>query len=347
MGKEILVFVEKRSEQIESVSLELLSEASRLAEKSGMSVSAILLGKSNKDHFQLLFESGSNKIFVVENQMLNDYVTEPFAQALTHVIKDQKPEIVLFGATAIGRDLAPRVAARVHTGLTADCTSLDIDPETNLLMMTRPTFGGNLMATIICKDYRPQMATVRPGVMRNADPIKGHRGEIVFLPLSLPETAMNVEILENLARTTSSKDIRKAKVLVAAGRGIGSKELLSSLYYLADILGGEVCATRACVDAGWIDKEKQVGQTGKTVMPKLYIALGISGAVQHVVGMEKADYIIAINKDEHAPIMELADLAIVGDVQIIVPQLIKKLEKHQVQSGRIPAITWPGDLPRE
>jgi electron transfer flavoprotein alpha subunit len=330
MGKkEIFVFVEKRLEQVEMVSLELISEAARLAEKAGMSVSAILLGKGNEEYYQLFFECGANKIIVVENPLLDDYVTEPFAQALTYIIEDQKPEIVLFGATAIGRDLAPRVAARIHTGLTADCTSLDIEPETNLLMMTRPTFGGNLMATIICKDYRPQMATVRPSVMRIAEPKKGYRGDVVVCPLSLPDTAMNVEILENLPRSTKNQDIKKAKVLVSAGRGIGSPEMLSSLHLLADALGGEVCATRACVDAGWINKEKQVGQTGKTVRPALYFAFGISGAVQHVVGMEEAECIIAINKDEHAPIMDLADLAIVGDVQIIVPKLIKEIEKYQ------------------
>ena len=253
--------------------------------------------------------------------MLADYVTEPYAKAMTAIIRDKDPEIVLYGASSIGRDLAPRVSARVHTGLTADCTALVIDEETGLLLMTRPAFGGNIMATIVCENHRPQMATVRPGVMKALDADSSRTGAIEQFNVVFADSDMNVKVLETVKTDHKTVDITEAKILVSGGRGVGSADNFRLLEELAATLGGEVAASRACVDSGWISSDRQVGQTGKTVRPDLYLACGISGAIQHAAGMENSDYIVAINKDEGAPIFGIADLGIVGDLNKILPKL--------------------------
>lgn len=258
--------------------------------------------------------------------MLEEYVTEPYTKALTAVINAKDPEIVLYGASSIGRDLAPRVSARIHTGLTADCTALEIDEETKLLMMTRPAFGGNIMATIVCEDFRPQMATVRPGVMKALESDASRSGEVEEFKVKFSDADMNVKVRETVKTAHKSVDITEAKILVSGGRGIGSAEKFKMLEELAGVMEGEVSSSRACVDSGWISADRQVGQTGKTVRPELYLACGISGAIQHAAGMENSDFIVAINRDEDAPIFDIADLGIVGDLNAIVPKLTEAVK---------------------
>lgn len=260
-------------------------------------------------------------------------MTEPYAYAMTEVIKAHKPEVVLYGATAIGRDMAPRVSARVHTGLTADCTGLEIDPETKNLQMTRPAFGGNIMATILCPEHRPQMATVRPGVMQRISPIEGAECKVENFELKDIAAHKNVEIVEVIKKVSEKMDIQDAKVLVSGGRGVGCPENFKMLEELAEALGGTISSSRACVDAGWVEKDRQVGQTGKTVRPNLYIACGISGAIQHLAGMEESDIIIAINKDPAAPIFEVADYGVVGDVCKILPLFTEEVKKARASKN--------------
>lgn len=330
--KGLMVFIEQRESEVQKVSLELLGKGRELADTLGVSVTAALLGKNVKHLAQDLIAHGADKVLVTDHDLLNLYVTEPYVKALHSMIQAEKPEIVLFGATSIGRDLAPRVSARVHTGLTADCTSLEIDEETKGLLMTRPAFGGNIMATIICPDFRPQMSTVRPGVMQKLAADASRTGSVVEHDAGLQATDMNVEVLEYVKETKEKVNIEDAKILVSAGRGIGSKDNTSILQDLADAVGGQVSGSRATVDAGWIDKDRQVGQTGKTVRPDLYFACGISGAIQHVAGMEESELIIAINKNPGAPIFEVADLGLVGDVNKIIPlvtDMIQAIRKEQ------------------
>ena len=315
MSKDVYVLAEQRDGNIQKVSIELIGKATELAADLGQKVVAVLLGSNIKDKADILVKHGADKVIVVDDPMLAEYVTEPYSKALYEVIKASDPEIVLYGATSIGRDLAPRVSARVHTGLTADCTKLDIGtieamPDTKLLLMTRPAFGGNIMATIVCKDHRPQMATVRPGVMKALPRDEAKTGEIVDFKVDLTAADMNVVVREVVKEDKKKVDITEAKVLVSGGRGIGSPEFFGELQKLADVLGGEVSSSRANVDAGWIEKDRQVGQTGKTVRPDLYMACGISGAIQHVAGMESAEYIVAINLNDTAPIFDVADLGI-------------------------------------
>ncbi|NLD18621.1 MAG: electron transfer flavoprotein subunit alpha/FixB family protein, partial [Clostridiales bacterium] len=272
MSKDIYVIAEQRDGQIAKVALELIGEATKLAADLGQKVYGVLLGDAIKGKANELVEAGADGAVVIEDKMLAEYVTEPYTKALTQFIKEKDPEIVLFGATSIGRDLAPRVAARVHTGLTADCTGLDIDPETKLLMMTRPAFGGNIMATIRCKDYRPQMATVRPGVMKKLETKAGKKGDIEEMKVDFVPSDMNVVIREVIKEEKKAVDITEAKVLISGGRGIGSPAFFGELKKVADLLGGEISSSRANVDAGWIEKSRQVGQTGKTVRPDLYMA---------------------------------------------------------------------------
>ena len=308
------------------VSYELIGKARELANDLGQDVIAVLMGSGIEAVAGDLAKAGADKVIVVDDPMLAEYVTEPYAKAATAVIKANDPEIVLFGASSIGRDLAPRVSARIHTGLTADCTKLEIDPETKLLNMTRPAFGGNIMATILCADHRPQMATVRPGVMQaleSCDKV----GEVEKFAVEFTAADMNVEICEVVKTDKKAVDITEAKILVSGGRGLGSAEGFAQLKDLADVLGGEVSASRAAVDNGWIEKDRQVGQTGKTVRPDLYVACGISGAIQHAAGMEESEFIVAINKEETAPIFSICDLGIVGDLNKIVPKLTEALKK--------------------
>ena len=357
MSKDIYVVAEQRDGNIAKVTMELLGEATKLAGELGEKVYAVLMGDQIKDKAQDLIEHGADGVVVVEDPMLAEYVTEPYAKALTAVIKNYDPNIVLFGATSIGRDLAPRVAARVHTGLTADCTRLDVDMneyfeflhatsnadtdaiekrlgmDDKTLKMTRPAFGGNVMATIRCADHRPQMATVRPGVMKKLDVQAGKEGTVEEFKVEFEAADMNVTIKEVVRETKKAVDITEAKVLVSGGRGIGSPEFFDELQKVADLLGGEISSSRANVDAGWIARDRQVGQTGKTVRPDLYMACGISGAIQHIAGMESSECVIAINKNDTAAIFEVADLGIVGDVKVIIPKLIDALAKYQEENA--------------
>ncbi len=329
MSKDIYVVAEQRDGHVAKVGIELIGEATRLAEQLGQKVVGVLLGDGIKGAADELIAWGADSVVYVDDPMLKEYVTEPYTKALTQVIRECDPEIVMFGATSIGRDLAPRVASRVKTGLTADCTSLDIDPETKLLRMTRPAFGGNIMATILCKTHRPQMATVRPGVMKRIDKDENKKGEVKEIKVDFVESDMNVKILEVVKETSKKTDITEAKYLISGGRGIGSPEFFNVLQELADLLGGDISSSRANVDAGWIAKDRQVGQTGKTVRPELYLACGISGAIQHLAGMEGSECIIAINKNDTAPIFDVADLGIVGDVKVIMPKLIDAVRKYK------------------
>lgn len=326
MSKNVFVIAEQRDGKIMKVSYELIGKARELANDLGQDVIAVLMGSGIEAVAGDLAKAGADKVIVVDDPILAEYVTEPYAKAVTAVIKANDPEIVLFGASSIGRDLAPRVSARIHTGLTADCTKLEIDPETKLLNMTRPAFGGNIMATILCADHRPQMATVRPGVMQaleSCDKV----GAVEKFTVEFTAADMNVEICEVVKTDKKAVDITEAKILVSGGRGLGSADGFAQLKDLADVLGGEVAASRAAVDNGWIEKDRQVGQTGKTVRPDLYVACGISGAIQHAAGMEESEFIVAINKEETAPIFSICDLGIVGDLNKIVPKLTEALKK--------------------
>ena len=267
-----------------------------------------------------------DRVICIEAPELAIYETEPYAQAITKIIVERKPSIVLIGATTIGRDLGPRLSARLETGLTADCTGLAISEERNLLM-TRPAFGGNLMATIVCKKHRPQMSTVRPGVMRAKGKIDGHSGEIETIVPQFDKSKFRVRVVKTVKEQKNKIDITEAKVLVSGGRGVGTKEGFQRLRELADVLGAEVSSSRAMVDAGIVDHVRQVGQTGKTVRPDLYIACGISGAIQHLAGMEESEFIIAINKDKYAPIFNTADVGVVADVQKVIPLLTERLSQ--------------------
>lgn len=321
MCKDVYVFAEQRDGNLQKVGIELIGEARKLADDLGQNVVAVLLGNKIKDKASELIAHGADKVVVVDDEMLAEYVTEPYAKAMMEIIQFHNPEIVLYGATSIGRDLAPRVSARIHTGLTADCTKLDIDEETKLLMMTRPAFGGNIMATIVCEDFRPQMATVRPGVMKALEADESRQGEVEVVEVNFTDADMNVKIREVVKTAHKSVDITEAKILVAGGRGVGNVEGFKDLEALADTLDGEVAASRAAVDSGWISNDRQVGQTGKTVRPELYLACGISGAIQHAAGMENSEFIVAINRDEEAAIFDIADLGIVGDIKKILPKL--------------------------
>lgn len=322
----VLIFVEQRFNEIQNVSLELLGKGRKIADELGVKLIAAVLGNNVDKHSKLLIEFGADKVLVMNHKSLELYSTEPYTQGMVQALESEKPEIVLFGATSIGRDLAPRVSARIQTGLTADCTSLDIS-EDRTLLMTRPAFGGNIMATIICPDHRPQMSTVRSGVMTKMERDSNRHGEIVIFPVKIENNNQFVEILSFEKETEEKQDIQEATVLVSGGRGVGSAENFALLHNLAEEIGGLVSASRAAVDSGWMDHERQVGQTGKTVRPNLYIACGISGAIQHVAGMEEADLIIAINKDKGAKIFEVADLGAVGDIHKILPFVIEEISK--------------------
>ena len=337
--KGVFVFAQQVDGIVGGIAFELVGEGKKLANDLGVEVTAVLLGSDIKDQADRLGAYGADKVIVVDDPMLKEYRTEPYTHAMASVIKEFKPEIVLIGATAIGRDLGPRLAARIHTGLTADCTQLDIgdfplnpipgkEQKHNQLLMTRPAFGGNTIATIACPDFRPQMATVRPGVMQKLPKDPSHKAEVIEYNPGFEENAMYVEILEIVKAVSDVADIMDAKILVSGGRGVGSPENFAILHDLADAIGGTVSCSRAVVDAGWKPKDLQVGQTGKTVRPNLYIACGISGAIQHLAGMEESDIIVAINKDEYAPIFDVADYGVVGDLNKIVPLLTEKIKEY-------------------
>ncbi len=328
--KDVYVFAEQRDGKIQNVALELLGKARELADALGEKVVAIFLGKNIKDQAQSLIAAGADKVLVCDDSHLETYLTEPYTEAITQIIKEFKPSILLIGATTIGRDLGPRVSARNVTGLTADATKLEISEEEKEFRMTRPAFGGNLMATILCKNHRPQMSTVRPGVMQKLTPDASRKGEIVDYKVNFDDAKISrVKIVKTVKEEKVITDISQAKILVSGGRGVGSKEGFAKLEALAKELGGEVSSSRAMVDAGVMDASRQVGQTGKTVRPNLYMACGISGAIQHLAGMEESEFIVAINKDKYAPIFNVADLGIVGDLHKIVPMLTERLKTMQ------------------
>ncbi|HNX30076.1 MAG TPA: electron transfer flavoprotein subunit alpha/FixB family protein [Holophaga sp.] len=322
----VMVFAEQRGGHIQKVASELLGIGREIADKLAEPLTAVLIGTGlTAAHSADLIAQGADKVIVVDHPCLQPYRTEPFTKALTRVIEEVKPAVVFVGATTIGRDLAPRVSARLKTGLTADCTGLAIEDETRNLLMTRPAFGGNLMATIACPEHRPQMSTVRPGVMRKLERDDQRKGEVVSFSVTLGPEDLNVEILEEVTEQVALKNIEDAAVLVSGGRGMGSAENFGHLRELAAELGGMVSASRGAVDAGWAGSERQVGQTGKTVRPDLYIACGISGMIQHIAGMEDSEFIVAVNKNRDAPIFEYADLGIVTDVNKILPVLAEEL----------------------
>ncbi|HBJ2610956.1 electron transfer flavoprotein subunit alpha [Clostridium botulinum] len=325
--KGIWVFAEQREGKLQKVALELIGQGKELSKKLGVELTAVLLGYDIDDIPRQLISYGADKVLYVNNPLLKNYNTDGYTKVIYDLIQERKPEILLVGATYIGRDLAPRISSRLGTGLTADCTGLDIDNNTRNLLMTRPAFGGNLMATIICDSNRPQMSTVRPGVFQKLEKDANRDGSIENIKVNLKESDIKIKIKEIVKLAKEIEDISEAKILVSGGRGLGSPEGFKLLRELADLMGGAISGSRAVVDSGWIDKAYQVGQTGKTVRPNLYIACGISGAIQHLAGMQDSDYIIAINKDESAPIMQVADLSIVGDYKKILPSMIDEIKK--------------------
>ena len=337
--KGVYVFAQQVDNELSGIAFELLGKAKELAADLSTDVTAVLIGSGVKGLVDQLAEYGADKVIVVDDPELKEYRTEPYAHALASVINEYKPEIVLVGATAIGRDLGPRVSARVATGLTADCTVLEIgdfpinpvpnqEQKHNQLLMTRPAFGGNTIATIACPDNRPQMATVRPGVMQKLPKEAGRAAEVIEFNPALEENNRYVEIMDIVKAVGNVENIMDAKVLVSGGRGVGSAENFEMLRDLASCFkGGMVSCSRAAVENGWLAQDYQVGQTGKTVRPQIYFAIGISGAIQHVAGMEESDLIIAINKDEDAPIFDVADYGLVGDLKKIVPQLTAALKE--------------------
>ncbi len=321
----VWVFAEQRGGELMNVSLELLGEGRRLADAIGCDLSAVLCGENIEGLADKLFEYGADKVYCADAPELANYTTDGYTKVIYHAILKYKPEIVLLGATHIGRDLGPSLAVKCGTGLTADCTGLAIDPEDKKLMQTRPAFGGNLMATIVCPDHRPQMSTVRPGVMAKLEPVPGRKGELIKLDAKFKKGDIRQvihEVVKNIGEVVSLTD---ADIIVSGGAGLGGPEGFETIKALADKLGGVVGASRAAVDSGWIDHSHQVGQTGTTVKPKLYIACGISGAIQHLAGMQNSGYIVAINTNEDAPIFEVADYGIVGDLYKVIPAIIEAL----------------------
>lgn len=328
--KDVWIFIEHEFGKISSVSFELLGEGRKLADALGCKLCAMLLcDKDMVDGFaKEAIAYGAEKVYVKESPLLKVYRTDPFVRAATELIKKYKPEIVLFGATTQGRDFAGAVATTLETGLTADCTGLDIDPETKYLRQTRPAFGGNIMATILdYPNYRPQMATVRPKVFPMPNRDDSRKGEIICEPLEMKEDEVRTKILEFI-KGSEAVNLADAEIIVSGGRGVGGPEGFKPIRELAELLGGAVGASRAAVDSGWISYEHQVGQTGRTVRPKIYIACGISGSIQHQAGMKTSDVIVAINKDPEAPIFKIATYGIVGDLFTVLPMLKEEFKKR-------------------
>ena len=321
----VMVFAEQRGGELKKVSLELLGRARGLADELGVQVSAALLGQGVEKLAHRLIEGGADTVYVVEDPRLEKYNTHGYAKAMIELIKAEKPEIVLYGATHIGRDLAPRIAKRLDTGLTADCTELTIEAETKMLLQTRPAFGGNIMATIMCPDTRPQMSTVRPGIMKALEPDKNRKGKIVKFDAKLSDKDILTRIIEVIKERKQVANLEDAKIIVSGGRGVGSADGFKVIQKLADALNAEVGGSRVAVEKGWISKDHQVGQTGKSVRPNLYIACGISGSIQHRAGMQNSGCIVAINKDPNAMIFTVADIGLVGDLFEVIPALIEEL----------------------
>jgi len=329
MAKDLWVFIETDSEgNAKSAGLELLNPGKSLAAAQGGRLTGVIIGCHTEAAAEAAAAYGADALILVEGEEYRQYTTDAYANAFSQLIEKYQPESILIGATVNGRDLAPRVASRIKTGLTADCTSLEYDEESGNIAWTRPAFGGNLMARILCPNHRPQIGTVRPGVFKKADPVPDHKAEIIREPIHIPAEEIRTHILEVIRETAGELvNLEEADVIVSGGRGIGGPEGFGMLKELADVLGGVVGSSRACVDADWIPHAHQVGQTGKTVAPTLYIACGISGAIQHLAGMSGSKVIVAINKDPDAPIFNVADYGIVGDVHEIVPALTEEIKK--------------------
>lgn len=339
--KGVWVFIEHDRGHVHSVSWELLGEARKLADKLGSSVGVAILGGPDEKLEAFAAEAfgyGADKAYIVHDPVLLGYRNEPFTKGLTDLVNKYQPEILLLGATSMGRDLAGSVATTLLTGLTADCTELNIDPTSRALAATRPTFGGSLLCTIMTLAYRPQMATVRPRVMAMPRAEEGRSGEVVQETLGMVESSIVTKLLDFLPDATSNQiNLPYADVIVSGGKGLKNPENFKLVFELARVLGGEVGATRPCVQAGWVEADRQVGQTGKTVRPKLYIAAGISGAIQHRVGMESSDVIIAINTDPNAPIFDFAHYGIVGNALQVLPALTAAFAEHLGKRRRLVA----------
>ncbi len=327
MYKDVWVFCEQKKGKIQSISWELLGEARKLADRLKVKVGGIVLGSDIPQLPQEIIERGADKVYVIDEKELENYLDEPYTNVLVELINEYKPEILLCGATTLGRSLISRVAVKIYTGLTADCTGLDIDEKTGNLLQTRPAFGGNIMATIITPNYRPQMSTVRHKVMKEASRQKGRSGEVIKKRFEKQFYASRTRLVNFVEELEQTVNLCEADIIVSGGRGIGGPENFKIIRELAMSLGGAVGASRAAVDSDWIAYSHQVGQTGKTVCPKIYIACGISGQIQHLIGMQSADIIIAVNKDPDAPIFNVATYGIVGDLFQVVPLLTKRFKE--------------------
>jgi len=327
----VWIIAEQRHGKLNPVSLELLGEARQLASELNQEVAALLLGNNDVASMsETLIQHGANRVLLVRHPELQEYRTNVYTDTIETIVRSRQPNILLIGATLLGRDLAPRLARRLQTGLTADCTGLTIDPDEKILLQTRPAFGGNIMATIVCRYSRPQMATVRPGVMV-ARKIPENRGIVEEIPITVSPRTNTARIIETIRTAGRKIKLNDARAIVAGGRGLGNAAAFSQLEKLAEVIDGEIAGTRIAVENGWIPVERQVGQTGQTVRPELYIACGISGAVQHRAGMMNSRYIIAINKDANAPIFKIADWGIVGDVHQVIPELTSQLQEDNMQ----------------
>jgi electron transfer flavoprotein alpha subunit len=325
--KGIMVFAEQRDAKLKKVSIELLGRARGLAAELGCDVSAALLGHKVDALAKDLIARGADKVYVIDDAHLEKYTTTAYTKAMVSLIVKVKPEIVLYGATHVGRDLAPRIARRLGTGLTADCTELTVEKEKKLLQQTRPAFGGNVMATIWCQNHRPQMSTVRPGIMKELDADPSRKGAVETFKVELKPDDLKTKVLEVVKEVRKVANLEDAKIIVSGGRGVGGKDGFKTIQKLADALGGEVGGSRVAVEKGWISKDHQVGQTGKTVRPKLYIACGISGSIQHRAGMSNSGFIVAVNKDPNAQIFGIADVGIVADLHEFIPKFVEELKK--------------------
>ncbi|HDF2660630.1 TPA: electron transfer flavoprotein subunit alpha/FixB family protein [Clostridioides difficile] len=323
----VWVIGEQREGKINPVTIELIGEGRKLADQLGKELAVVIAGYEVEKEVKELLHYSVDKVYYINDPLLKDFTTDGYAISIANLIERKKPEVVLVGATSIGRDIAPRIAGKVGTGLTADCTKLEIDSTDNKLLQTRPAFGGNLMATIVCPKNRPQMSTVRPGVMAKAVRNESETGILEVVTPELTEKMIRTRLVEILPQEKKSVNLTDARIIVSGGRGLKRAEGFELIKELADKLGAEIGASRAAVDSGWIEHSHQVGQTGTTVRPELYIACGISGAIQHLAGMSDSKYIVAINKDAKAPIFSICDYGIVGDLYEIIPEMIESLNR--------------------
>ncbi|HBG7167165.1 TPA: electron transfer flavoprotein subunit alpha/FixB family protein [Clostridioides difficile] len=323
----VWVIGEQREGKINPVTIELIGEGRKLADQLGKELAVVIAGYEVEKEVKELLHYSVDKVYYINDPLLKDFTTDGYAISIANLIERKKPEVVLVGATSIGRDIAPRIAGKVGTGLTADCTKLEIDSTDNKLLQTRPAFGGNLMATIVCPKNRPQMSTVRPGVMAKAVRNESETGILEVVTPELTEKMIRTRLVEILPQEKKSVNLTDARIIVSGGRGLKRAEGFELIKELADKLGAEIGASRVAVDSGWIEHSHQVGQTGTTVRPELYIACGISGAIQHLAGMSDSKYIVAINKDAKAPIFSICDYGIVGDLYEIIPEMIESLNR--------------------